>query len=127
MQMRFRSPALLLLALLPAPAFALTPYLLPESGTLGGTCDFVTGEMHFECIPLYLAYLIKVIFGMLGTFCLLQIILAGYQWMITGIPGSGSGDTSGPKARLKNALFGLGFALLSFLITDLIVSVLIGG
>ncbi len=98
------------------------PQLIPESGVLG-PCNFITGEIHFDCVPIYLGYLIKMIFGLLGTICLLMIIWAGYEWALSGLKG----DSSQAKARIRNAILGLVFAVLSFLIVDTIVSVLLSG
>lgn len=99
-----------------------SPELIPESGIIG-TCNFITGEMHFDCIPMYLGYLIKVAFGFLGGMFLFQIIQAGYEWAFSGLQS----DTQKPKTRIKNALLGLIFAVLSFLIVDTVISVLLSG
>ncbi len=104
-----------------APA-GFAPQLIPESGVLG-PCNFITGEIHFDCVPIYLGYLIQLIFGMLGTICLLMVIWAGYEWAFSGIKG----DSNAAKARLKNALLGFAFSILAFLIVDTIVTVLLSG
>ncbi len=100
----------------------LNPQLIPESGTIG-RCSFVTGDFQFDCIPLYLAYLIQLVFGAVGTICLLMIIYAGYEWAFAGL----GGDTQGAKKRLSNALLGLALSVLSYLVVDTIVSVLLSG
>lgn len=115
-----------LLGLLPSAALAVgtgfSPQLIPESGQIG-RCSFITGDIHFDCIPLYLAYLIQLIFGMLGTLCLVMIIWAGYEWAFSGLQG----DSQRAKSRLKNAILGLAFSVLSFLIVDFVVGVLLAG
>jgi hypothetical protein len=105
-----------------ASAQTIVAPLIPASGMIG-RCSFITGDIHFDCIPLYVGYIIQGIFGLLGTICLLMIIWAGYEWMIAGLQG----DTSGAKKRLTNALLGLALSVFSFLIVDTIVSVLFSG
>lgn len=100
----------------------LNPQLIPESGQIG-SCNFITGDFHFDCIPLYLGYLVQMVFGFLGTICLLMIIWSGYEWVFAGA----GGDNQKAKSRLTNALLGLAFAVLSYLIVDTIVSVLFAG
>ena len=119
------SASVLLGLLLPAVAFAQlqNPQLIPESGMLDGVCNFVTGEIGFACVPVYLGYLIQLVFGVLGGFCLLEIMRAGYEWAFSGF----GGDTSKAKSRIRNALMGLAFAVLSFLIVDNVVTVLFAG
>ena len=105
--------------------FAQVPYLIPSSGSLEGhkiDCNFLSGNFHFHCLPLYLAYLIETVFGLLGTICLLMIIWAGFEWAFTGFQG----DTSKAKNRLRNAIFGLIFAVLSYLIVNTVISTLLG-
>lgn len=97
------------------------PHLIPESGILAEGCNFITGEFHFHCIPLYVAYLIQLIFSFLGTICLLVIIWAGFEWAFAGFQG----DTSKAKLRLQNALLGLAFCVLSYLMVDTLISALV--
>jgi hypothetical protein len=46
-----------------------------------GRCNFITGDIHFDCIPLYFAYLIQLVFSFLGLICLAMIMWAGYKWI----------------------------------------------
>ena len=110
-----------LAALIPSVSAQLAPELIPASGYVG-SCNFIDGDIHFDCVPVYLAYLIQMIFGMLGTICLLMIIWAGYEWAFSALKG----DSQQAKARLRNAIFGLIFSVLSYLMVDTILSVLLG-
>jgi len=92
--------------------------LLPNNGTLGAGCSFITGEFGYQCVPLYVAYLIQLIFGFTGGIALMQIMMAGYQIAMGGLQG---GDTSGPRSRILWALIGLGVCVFSFLIIDTII------
>lgn len=96
--------------------------LIPQSGTIGG-CSFVTGDFDFNCFPLYLAYLIQVVFGVLGTIALLMIIWSGYEWGTSQLAG---GDVSKAKSRLVFAIQGFVFSVLSYLIVNTIISALFG-
>ena len=110
------------LSLVPVAALAqnaFNPQLIPESGQIGN-CNFITGDIHFDCIPLYVGYLIQLIFSFLGMIFLAMIIWGGYEWAFSGLQS----DSQKAKARIKNAIIGLIFSLLSFLIVDGIVGVL---
>jgi hypothetical protein len=103
------------------------PGLIPATGELqggAGACSFVTGEFHFDCIPIYIAYLIQVIFGFAGGFCLQQIIFAGYSIAMSGLTG---GDKSKGISRLTWALIGLAVSVGAFLIVDFVVDTLVYG
>ncbi len=106
----------------PSVGAQLIPSVIPASGMIG-RCSFITGDFHFDCIPLYLGYLIQLVFGLLGTVCLIEIIWAGYEWAFSGL----TGDNQKAKGRLTNAILGLIFSLLAFLIVDTVVSAIFAG
>ena len=114
---------LLLLAWHPRTVFAQGPQLIPDTGTIGN-CSFITGEFNFECIPLYLAYLIQLAFGFAGSFTLFQLIQGGYEYALSGLQPIAEGlpakETA--KKRITNALLGLVVVILTYLIIDTIVS-----
>lgn len=95
--------------------------LIPVDGILAPGCNFITGEFHFHCVPLYVAYLIKLLFSFVGTIALIQIMIAGYQIQM----GHLTGDNEGGKKRLYGAIFGLVFSILAFLLIDLVISAVI--
>lgn len=110
-----------LLVAFPATAQSVIPYLIPNvNGPFAPGCNFITGEFHYHCVPLYLAYLIQLIFGMIGTICLIMIMWAGFEWSFSGLES----DSQKAKSRLRNALLGLAFCVLSFLFVDTIISAL---
>ena len=97
------------------------PHLIPpESAKIAG-CNFMTGEFSYNCIPLYVAYIVKTILSFLGTLALIQIIYAGYEIAI----GSLEGDKEKGKKRLKNSIMGLLAAIFSFAIVDMILAVVL--
>ena len=98
--------------------------LIPESGSIG-SCNFITGEMTFDCIPAYIAYLIEFMFAGLGTVCLVQIIIAGYQIAFSSVLPGGSKEAG--QNRLIWSIVGLVASLLSFPLINFIVSSLTGG
>ncbi len=97
-------------------ALAQTPTLIPV--TLSG-CDFLTGKIDANCVPLYIAYLIATIFKLTGAIFLLMIILGGYQYVISKATGGG-GDEG--KARVRFAIVGFLVTALSFYIVDFILA-----
>ena len=118
------------IALLSAPmimvatiALAQDPALIPASGTLGDKCNFITGEFDFDCVPLYVGYLVQIVFAMTGGFALIEILKGGYQIAMGGI----TGDKEGGKKRVAGALAGLALCILSFVIVDFAISTLLLG
>ncbi len=113
-----------LMATLPHAVFA-QPTLIPQDGTIGG-CSFITGDFGFDCIPLYLAYLIRLAFGLAGGFALFNIIQGGYEYAISGLP-AGIVDKEAAKKRITNAIVGFVVVVLAYLIIDTIVSAIFVG
>ena len=111
------------LCMIAGVAAAQDPALIPASGTLGPNCNFITGEFDFDCVPLYVGYLIQVAFAMTGGFALMEIIKGGYQIGMGGI----TGDKEAGKKRVTWALAGLALSILSFLIVDFAISTLLLG
>jgi len=109
-------------ALAPAIAWAQPTTLIPESGTIG-SCNFKTGEFTFECIPMYIGYLVQWAFAGVGMFCLIQCIWAGYEIAIANAIGK---DKSEGVRRLTNAITGLVVCVLSFAIIDFVLSAVTG-
>ena len=122
--MRFPSRMFWLFLFLPLQALAGDPELIPKSGLLtpsgaAWTCNFKTGDLHFSCIPLYLAYLIEFVFGFVGFICIIQVMFAGYQIASANLLGQ---DRSAGTQRLTWSLVGLAISVLSFVIVDFFVT-----
>ncbi len=100
-----------------------TPSFIPESGTIG-SCNFITGEMKFDCIPAYIAYLVQFMFMGIGTLSLIQMIIAGYQIAMSGVLPGGSSEAG--KNRLIWSIIGLVVSLLSFAIINFFISTVSG-
>jgi dolichyl-phosphate-mannose--protein O-mannosyl transferase len=121
----------LLALLLSFPGFALAqgpgPQLIPDTGMIG-SCSFVTGSFTFDCIPLYLAYLIRFAFSFAGGFALFEIIRGGYEYAMSGLQPIASGlpDKEAAKKRITNAILGLIVVVFAYLIVDTIVSFIFG-
>lgn len=93
------------------------PTVLDPGGSLGG-CNFITGEIHFQCIPPFIGHLVQVIFFFVGSIALLQIIISGYQMAIGKVTGN---DEEGKK-RLRTAIMGFAVSVLAFFIIDVIIT-----
>lgn len=122
MRTRPRAVLLWILLLLPLVVSAQDPTLIPPDGKLGANCNFVTGEFDFDCVPLYVGFLIKVVFGFSGGFALVEIVKAGYQIAMGGFM-----DKEAGKRRLTWALVGLAVSIIAFLIIDFAISALLLG
>lgn len=107
-------------------AYAQSPSLIPAGTTAAPdpipSCAFSTGEIHANCIPAYLAYLMKLIFELIGAICLLMIIIGGYQYVIGKATGS-AGEEG--KARVRFAIVGFLLTALSFYIIDFVLSAIV--
>ena len=101
------------------------PKLIPSDGMIGA-CSFVTGDFDFECIPLYLSYLTKLVFSLAGGFAMVEIIKAGYEYAASAIPG-GIAEKESAKKRITHAIFGLSVVIFAYLIVDAIISIIFLG
>lgn len=108
-----------ILLLLPASASAQAGII--TAGIPG--CDFVTGQLSAACIPSFIAHVIQFLFGLLGTFFLINVMIAGYQMSVGAIS---TGDRSAGKNRLIWSAIGLFIAVCAFLIVDFAISTLFG-
>lgn len=118
---RWILPALGLLAgLVAAPARAQDFALIAE-GIEG--CDFVTGIFDISCIPNYIAFLIKMIFGATGMIFMINVMVGGYQMALSGV----TEDKASGKNRIIYSIIGFVVCASSFLLVDFVVSALING
>lgn len=115
--------------LLPARALLQGPGLqvVPDTGMIGN-CSFITGDFSFECIPLYLAYVIRIAFGFAGGLALFQILQGGYEYALSGLQQFGGlPDKESAKKRITNAILGLVVVVFAYLIIDTIVAAIFLG
>lgn len=96
-------------------------FAIITNGLLG--CDFVTGRLNAACIPSFIAHLIQLLFSLLGLFFLINVMFAGYE--IAMGAATGGGRESGVR-RLQWSIIGLAVCICSFVILDLVITVLIG-
>lgn len=106
---------------LPVRALAQTPSFIPAGGVPG--CDFVTGNLSKNCVPLFIAHALQTIFAFVGGICLILIIIAGYQILLAVSTG---GDRSGGIQTLRWAITGFIVSALTFFIIDFIISTIAG-
>lgn len=112
-----------------SPSFAQGPgaQVIPDTGMIGN-CSFITGDFSFDCIPLYLAYVIRLAFGFAGGFALFQILQGGYEYALSGLQQFGGlPDKESAKKRITNAIIGLIVVVLTYLIVDTIVAAIFVG
>lgn len=101
--------------------------LIPDTGQIGN-CNFITGDFDFECIPLYLSYVIRIAFGFAGGFAMTEVIRGGYEYALSGMQGIGLGpDKESAKKRITHAIMGLSVTVLAYVIIDTIVAALFSG
>ncbi|MEK7137769.1 MAG: hypothetical protein AAB853_05815 [Patescibacteria group bacterium] len=107
-----------------ASAQAPSPSFIPASGVItspAGTCNFVTGKLSFDCVPVYIGFLIKLLLGFAAGFALTGIILSGYRIAIGSVTAEGK---EGGKKELLATLMGLAVILLSYLLVDTVIEAL---
>ncbi|MBP9750759.1 MAG: hypothetical protein KBC95_02830 [Candidatus Peribacteraceae bacterium] len=110
----------LLAALVAAPAHAQDFALITE-GIEG--CDFVTGILDVTCIPNFIGFLVKMIFGATGMIFMVNVMVGGYQLAISGV----TEDKASGKNRIMYSIIGFIVCACSFLIVDFVISALING
>lgn len=83
-------------------------------------CNFTTGKVGAHCIPIFLNHLIQWVLGFVGAFCLINIMIGGYQIAL----GSAIGDKEAGKGRVLWALIGLFVSIVSYGLINLLISTL---
>lgn len=83
-----------------------------------GTCNFTTGLIGAHCIPIFISHLIRWVLGFVGAFCLINIMIGGYQIAL----GSAIGDKEAGKGRVLWALIGLFVSLISYGLMNLLLN-----
>ena len=79
-------------------------------------CSIKTGKIRLYMWKPFVVYLIKNLSVLAGVLSMLFIVLGGYQYFLAMVQGE---DTKA-KATVKNAIFGLIIALCSWMIVDLV-------
>jgi hypothetical protein len=109
-------------AVLPGTASAQIITNIAGCGDYAGQgSGFITGRITAACIPAFIAHLVQLIFGVIGVFFVVNLMIAGYQIAFGGL----TGDKEAGKNRFKWSLIGLGIAVCSFVILDTVISVII--
>lgn len=85
-----------------------------------GGCNFTTGQVGAHCIPIFIGHLIQWVLGFVGAFCLINIMIGGYQIAL----GSAIGDKEAGKGRMLWALVGLLVSLISYGLINLLIRTL---
>lgn len=86
-------------------------------------CDFATGKLTAQCIPLFIGHVIEVIISFIGAFLVINIIIAGYQIAIANVID----DKAAGKNRLIWSLVGFAVAVSCYLIVDIILDMFLFG
>lgn len=108
----------LFLTVLADPAAAQQPGVIME-GLTG--CDFVTGDLDPGCIPVFIGHVIQLIVSLIGSIFVINVMIGGYQYAIGSLQGEG---TDKGKSRIFWSIIGLVAALCSYLILDLVLTLL---
>src|SRR3989344_3587426 len=95
--------------------------LIPPSGVLG-TCKFETGEIHFDCIPLYIGYLIQFFLTFAGVFLMFGLMIAGYKYMFGSVTGTG---TESGRKEIIGRLVGFSIVLVYLVALTLLLFLII--
>lgn len=115
--MAMRSIGFLAAILLPAVASAQQPGIIMEG--LSG-CDFQTGKLMAECIPVFIGHLVQIIISLVGSIFVINVMIGGYQYAIGAIEG----DEGKGKERIYWSIIGLIVTTCAYLIIDLVLTLL---
>ncbi len=83
-------------------------------------CSFTDGKILAACIPVFIGHLVSLVIGLVGTIFVINIMYAGYQYAI----GSLQGDEGDAKSRIYWSIIGLIVTVCSYLILDLVLTIL---
>lgn len=100
----------------------------PAGATHGGQhiiqdypgCPFTSGNFHAPCVIIFIAWLIRWVLGFVGAFCIINIMLGGFQIAF----GSAVGDREAGKSRVFYALVGLFVTIVAYGLLNLIITTL---
>lgn len=113
--MRF---AVFLLALLGPGSTSAQQFGVIMEGLTG--CDFTTGRLKASCIPVFIGHLVQLIMFLVGAIFVINVMIGGYQYAI----GVLQGDEGKGKDRIYWSIIGLIATVCSYLIIDLVLTVL---
>lgn len=97
---------------------AQTPGVIME-GLTG--CDFTTGRLLAACIPVFIGHIIQLVISLIGSIFVINVMIGGYQYAIGSLQGDGADKG---KNRIFWSIIGLIAALCSYLILDLVLTLL---
>lgn len=83
-------------------------------------CDFTTGRIEAACIPVFIGHIIKIVVGLIGSAFVINVMIGGYQYAI----GALQGDKDKGKNRITWSIIGIVAVSCSYLILDLVLTVL---
>ena len=85
-------------------------------------CDFSTGKITPACVPQFIGHLIEIVFGLVSSFFIINVMYAGYEIAM----GAYTGGSENGKVRLRMSIIGLIVCASAFLILDVILTVVLG-
>lgn len=98
--------------LVPKAIAAINPLMPPLE------CDFVLGQIHFNCIPAYISMVTVTVLGFTTSISLLMLMYNGIRYML-GPVTEGSSDSS--KKGILYSIVGLIVSLMAYVIIDTVV------
>ena len=88
-----------------------------NDNNLGPGAKIVCGKVSLSDIPYYILWVANFMLGIIGTICVIMVIVGGYQYIFAGFNDAKKGAG---KKTITNALVGLVIALLSWVIVNVI-------
>ncbi len=84
---------------------------------------FQTGNVTADCVPLYIAYVIKQVFSFTGAVCLIVIMLGGFQYAL----GTVAGGKDKARATIQYGIIGMIVSALAFFILSFVINAIATG
>lgn len=97
------------------------PNAPPDRNALLG-CAVKTGRVSLALIPYFITYIINFILALIGLICVLFIMIGGYYYVYGGL----TDEKEKGKNFIKHALMGMGVALLSWTVVNIIIKAITG-
>jgi hypothetical protein len=81
-------------------------------------CGIKTGRISLRMIPYYITYVANFLLSLVGLICVLFIVVGGYFYIYGGL----SENKEKGKKTIYHALLGMGVAILSWVIINVIIA-----
>ncbi len=100
-------------------AFAALPEGISDAG-----CKFATGEVSWDCIPVYISQLTFIVVSFTGSICILLFIFNAIRMIVSPIISESGNDAA--KRGMLYAVIGFIVSLCAYIIVETVITTVTG-